>query len=115
MRGLGDSWRRLVGAALIMAGVLSGSLERLLPDVHDGDGSGAATFVAAAGSHTPAPAPEHDPTSPHICHCLHVHVADLAIASVVAPEKPATAPHPTLVMRRPPSASLSPALRPPIA
>lgn len=113
MRGLGDSWRRLVGATLIMAGVLGGGLERLLPDVHDGDGSGSATFLAGAESH--APAPTHDPASPHICHCLHVHVADLSVATMTELEQPATVTHPTLVMRRPPSAPLSPALRPPIA
>ncbi|HWE42471.1 MAG TPA: hypothetical protein VG432_08195 [Gemmatimonadaceae bacterium] len=119
-------------ALAVMVGVLFTPVERLLPDVHDGDAcatietaswSGEVPVVSAAqlasadGSgqgdqRLPLEAPIH---TSHVDHCAHAHLLTLA-ASPRLDAEPVSSPGPfELGSRRPASITLAPHQRPPIA
>jgi hypothetical protein len=116
MKRLVVSRCRIVLALLTAFGLLGVGMEPLLPDTHDGDGlASAAQVTEGTANDRPASIPTHSPDSPHVCHCLHVHLVDLttgdALAAVARPDPsvpPFLAQHPAL-------APLPRHFRPPIA
>ena len=106
---------------LALLGLMSASLEMLVPDVHDGD---VPTEVATA-SDTPAPSDDAPARTPpgipspthaaHIDHCAHSHLLD-AGTKVCYAQVESHPPMPAMpTVLRPASVSLSPDQRPPIA
>lgn len=107
--------RRILSLATVLA-LLSSAGEKLVPETHDGD----AAVVAIQGPGTPASdqptrGPNHSPDSPHICHCVHAHLAALSTDRPLA--QPIT-PHPAVPVfqrRSPPAPPAAYHFRPPIA
>ena len=105
---------------LALLGLMSASLEVLVPDVHDGD-----VPIEVATTNNPAPSDDAPARTPpgipspthaaHIDHCAHSHLLDAGMKVCYAQvESPPPMPAmPTLL--RPASISLSPDQRPPIA
>ena len=110
------------GASLLaLLGLMSASLEMLVPDVHDGDVPVELTTSTDNPSHSddasdraPAdlPSPSH---AAHIDHCAHSHLLDAGMKACYAPVE-SHGPIPAMpISLRPSSISLSPDQRPPIA
>jgi hypothetical protein len=110
-----------VCAVVAVLGVLVASVERFLPDVHDGDAT--ATQMAAGGvGHGVPAAPDggapSDPAShpvPHADHCAHAHGLAVdrgngGVSEVVAVSSPPDTASDILA-----SVSIRPHQRPPIA
>lgn len=110
-RMLHPGFRRLL-ALLTGLCLLAAGFEPLLPDTCDGDRPAATTAVVQPEQ---APAPAHDPAAPHVCHCVHAHVAVLDLPATLGAARPAARQAATLGATQVPAAPLAPPLRPPIA
>ena len=108
-------------AFIALLGVLVASVERFLPDVHDGDAA-ATSIVDGARDHS-APAfsgggaPSHPASHqlPHVDHCAHAHGLALDRGSAPAPEFNAVSGPPDTPSDSLASVSMRPYQRPPIA
>ena len=105
-------------AFLMAVGFASSLSEQFTPELHDGDATAAGVaFGGASQSQAPSlpSAPDHAPDAPHICHCLHVHVAwappSATVKLVIAEHRDGIAEHTVA----PKSVIPSPHFRPPIA
>lgn len=103
--------RMVMGLALVA--MVSGPLEQVLPDAHDGHFSAtvAETGLPDQGS-TP---PGHPPSSPHTCHDLHNHTVFLRATDPLPMPVGITADREQLVIPQPPAARAQDTFRPPIA
>ncbi|MBK8006703.1 MAG: hypothetical protein IPK12_23210 [Gemmatimonadetes bacterium] len=108
---LHPGFRRLL-ALLTCLCLIGAGLEPLLPDTCDGDRP---AVTAAAGQPEQAPSPAHDPAAPHVCHCVHAHVAVLDLPMALGALPPAVRQAPALGHSQVAAAPLAPPLRPPIA
>ena len=108
--------RRLLAVATALA-LLGSVAETLLPDVHDGDAA-AITSIQTTGTPTPSQptrAPDHSPDAPHVCHCIHAHLAALAADERLAPPNAPRLAAPEFRFPAPPAPRATDHFRPPIA
>lgn len=110
---------RRAAAAFVLLAMFGARIESLIPDVHDGDNVGRTALVHPGESSDSTPAHDGSPTpgshSAHVEHCGHSHLLAMAAAS------PLSAPSSwhefvaSLGAPMPPSVSIAPLQRPPIA
>lgn len=109
---------RRVCALIALFGVLVASVERFLPDVHDGDV--VATQAVDAGIEHCAPAvpgapSDKSPNVPHADHCAHAHGFAVDRATFQAQPVAAVTDPLDTTADLPASVSMRPYQRPPIA
>lgn len=107
--------RRILSVAAALA-LLSSVGETLVPETHDGDVAVTSIQITS----TPAPdqptrAPNHNPDSPHICHCVHAHLAALSTDRPLVQLIEAHVAVPAFRHRPPPAPPAAFHFRPPIA
>ncbi|MGH7586269.1 MAG: hypothetical protein ACREMH_08485 [Gemmatimonadales bacterium] len=107
--------RRILAVATALA-LLGSVAETPLPEIHDG----VVEAMSTQNLGTPTPdqptrAPNHSPDSPHVCHCLHAHLAAPSPGHLVAQPSASHPAVPAFHRRSPPASPAAYHFRPPIA
>jgi hypothetical protein len=115
--GMLGAWLRPRGILALVTGLalLGSAGEALVPETHDGDSQMAVQHPGSPAPDRPTQLPGHSPESPHVCHCLHAHVA---APSADRPLSQPVAAHPAVPVsphRALPTPPVAYHFRPPIA